>query len=73
MIKLNLQQLMLTKSAETGQLVTIDEICKATGLGRNTLSRIKNNPNHKTTTDVINTLCNYFECSVEELVIYEKD
>jgi putative transcriptional regulator len=73
MIEINLQQLMLDKSAELGKLVTIDEIAKATGLGRNTLSRIKNNSQHKTTTDVIDKLCKYFDCNLVELVIYSKD
>jgi putative transcriptional regulator len=70
MIEIHLTQMMLNKSAEQKKLITIDEIAKETGLGRNTLSRIKNNSDHKTTTDVIDKLCQYFDCKIEDLVTY---
>jgi DNA-binding Xre family transcriptional regulator len=70
MIEIHLTQMMLNKSAEQKRLITIDEIAKETGLGRNTLSRIKNNSDHKTTTDVIDKLCAYFDCKIEDLVTY---
>ncbi|MBU2877067.1 helix-turn-helix domain-containing protein [Aliiglaciecola lipolytica] len=73
MIKINLQQMMLDHAAKKGAVVTIDEISKQTGLGRNTLSRIKNDPYRSTSTDIINKLCLYFNCSIQEILILEED
>ncbi|AEP29383.1 helix-turn-helix domain-containing protein [Brumicola nitratireducens] len=73
MIKINLHQMMLEYAAKKGDIVTIDEIAKSTGLGRNTLSRIKNNPYRSTNTDIINKLCQYFKCSIEDILIFEED
>jgi putative transcriptional regulator len=73
MIKVNLQQMMLDASAKQGEVITIEDVAKGTGIARNTLSRIKNKPGHSTSTDVINKLCNYFECGVEEIVSYRPD
>lgn len=72
MIKINLQQMMLDHAAKKGAVVTIDEISKQTGLGRNTLSRIKNDPYRSTSTDVIDKLCTYFECELHNMVSYKK-
>lgn len=65
--------MMLNHAAKKGDAVTIDEIAKSTGLGRNTLSRIKNDPYRSTSTDIIDKLCQYFKCSIEEILIFEED
>lgn len=73
MIRINLQQMMLTHSATLGELVTIEEIAKSTGIGRNTLSRIKNDPYRSTSTEVINKLCIFFDCAIADIMKFENE
>lgn len=48
--------------------ITINEVAKATGISRTTLSRIVNIPGYNTNTNTIDALCRYFSCRINELV-----
>jgi putative transcriptional regulator len=73
MIKVNLKQKMLDKSASEGRHLTIDEIAKVSGVSRITLLRIKSDPFRLTKTDIIDKLCTYFECTPGELLEQVKE
>jgi putative transcriptional regulator len=73
MIKVNLAQKILDKSAKEGRRLSIDEVARACGVSRITLLRLKSDPSRSTSTDIINKLCVYFECSPGDLLLFEKD
>lgn len=50
--------------------MTIDEISKATGIHRTTLSKIANKKGYNCTTDNLDRLCAFFGCRIEALVGY---
>jgi len=48
--------------------ITIQQVADSTGLNRMTLSKILNQKGYSTGTDVLDKLCAYFDCRIEELV-----
>ncbi|MCP4378066.1 MAG: helix-turn-helix transcriptional regulator [bacterium] len=72
MIRFRLKELIAEKEFSDGRRVTLDEIAKEIGISRNTLSRIANNRGYNTTTDVIDRLCLFFDCSVEKVMEHLK-
>lgn len=48
--------------------VTLQEIADATGLNRMTLSKLANQHGANVQTDVVDKLCTYFGCKIEDLV-----
>jgi len=44
------------------------EVAAATGVHRMTLSKIANHRGYNPTADVLDKLCNYFSCRIEQLV-----
>lgn len=53
--------------------VTLQEIAEATGLNRMTLSKLANQYGANVQTDVVDKLCGYFGCRVEDLVEHVAD
>lgn len=53
--------------------VTIQEVAEAAGVNRMTLSKILNQRGYSTGTDIIDRLCSYFGCSVEDLMEHVAD
>jgi len=53
--------------------VTIQEIAAETGLNRMTLSKILNHKGHSAGTDVLDKLCAYFNCKLEDLAEHVPD
>lgn len=68
MIRYKLKELIAQKSFVEDRRVTLDEVSEATGISRNTLSRIANTRGYSTTTDAIDKLCDYFSCEISELM-----
>ncbi|GAB6043483.1 helix-turn-helix domain-containing protein [Endothiovibrio diazotrophicus] len=68
MIRFRLKELVADREFREGRRVTLDEVAQATGIGRNTLTRIAGNRGHSTTTDTLDKLCDYFGCRIEQLV-----
>lgn len=68
MIRYKLKELIAQKSFEEDRRVTLDEVAEATGISRNTLSRIANTRGYSTTTDAIDRLCGFFNCEISELM-----
>ena len=50
--------------------ITLDEIAERTGVSRPTLSRIANVRGYSTTTDILDRLCTFFRCRLEQLAEY---
>ncbi|MDO6710352.1 helix-turn-helix transcriptional regulator [Aliiglaciecola sp. 2_MG-2023] len=73
MIRINLKQKLLEKAAEDGNSLTIDEVAEACGISRITLLRIKSDPLRPTKTDIIDKLCKYFKCPIEDILTFEDE
>jgi putative transcriptional regulator len=70
MIRYRLREVMADYQFKTGKRLTFDELAKATGIHRTTLSKIANIRSYNTTTDNIDRLCKYFQCQVGDLMEY---
>ena len=68
MLRFRLRELIADRQFREGRRVTLDEIAKATGIHRTTLSKIQNIKGYNTTTDVLDKLCEYFDCEIGDLV-----
>lgn len=73
MIRFRFKEVLANKSFEDKRRVTIEEVAKATGIHRTTLSKIANKVGYSTTTDVLDLLCSYFDCEIGELVEHVKN
>ena len=63
-----LKELIAQKSFVEYRRVTLDEVSEATGISRNTLSRIANTRGYSITTDAADKLCEFFNCEIKELI-----
>ncbi len=73
MLRFRLKELIAEREFQTGKRVTMEEIAKATGIHRTTLSKIANQRGYNTTTDNLDKLCAFFDCSIDKLVEYIPD
>lgn len=73
MIRFHLKELIAEKEFTEKRRITIGGISQETGINRMTLSKIINHPGHSTVTDNLDKLCNYFDCSIEQLVTHIKE
>jgi len=73
MIRFRLKELLADKSFREGRTVTLLEVAADTKVARSTLNRIANTRGYSTSTDVIDKLCKYFNCRVEDLMQCEPD
>ncbi|MCC2638634.1 MAG: hypothetical protein K0Q68_2353 [Moraxellaceae bacterium] len=72
MIRFRLREVMAEKAFRDGKAVTINDVAAATGISRNTLSKIANEKGCSTITSNVDLLCTYFDCRVEDLMYHEK-
>ena len=70
MIRFRLKELMADKGFRECRRVTLDEVSKATGIHRTTLSKIANQRGYNTTTEILDKLCEYFEVPLEQVAQY---
>jgi DNA-binding Xre family transcriptional regulator len=70
LIRIRLKEVLAEKEFHDGRVITLNEVSKATGIHRATLSKIANEKGCNTGTDNIDALCNYFECRVEDLLVH---
>lgn len=68
MIRFKLGEQIEKKQFAEGRRLTVQEVAKATGVNRMTLSKILNHKGYSTGTDILDRLCTYFDCGIEELV-----
>lgn len=60
MIRFRLKELIAQKEFEGRCRITLEQVSKATGIHRTTLSRLANQTGYNTTLDVVDKLCLYF-------------
>jgi putative transcriptional regulator len=70
MIRFRLKELMADKGFRESRRVTLDEVSKATGIHRTTLSKVANQRGYNTTTEILDKLCEYFEVPLEQVAQY---
>ena len=68
MIRFKLAEQIEKKQFREARRITIQQVADSTGLNRMTLSKILNQKGYSTGTDVLDKLCAYFDCRIEELV-----
>ena len=68
MLRFRLKELIAEKQFREGRVVTILEIAESTGIHRMTLSKLANHRGYNPTADVLDRLCNFFNCRIEQLV-----
>lgn len=73
MINIEIKAMMKAKAAVWGRRITLNELAKATGISRMTLSRMINNKSYSTVTNHLDKLCQFFECELHELIKYVPD
>ena len=73
MIRFKLAEQIEKRQFAEGRRITIQEIATETGLNRMTLSKILNHKGHSAGTDVLDKLCLYFDCRLEDLAEYIKE
>jgi len=73
MIRFRLKELIADWEFKEGRRITFDELSKATGIHRTTLSRIAGLKGYNTTTDNMDKLCQYFKCPVERVLEHVPD
>lgn len=68
MIRFKLAELIEKKQFTEGRRITIQEVAEQSGVNRMTLSKILNHRGYSTGTDIVDKLCTYFGCKIEELI-----
>ncbi len=73
MIFFKINELITKKESDKNCKISLQDISNDTGINRTVLSRMKNhNETYSTTTNTINLLCEYFDCSVSEIIEFRK-
>lgn len=68
MLRFLLKERIADKEFRERRRITLQEVSDETGLNRMTLSKIVNHHGANVRTDVIDKLCDYFDCPVEDIV-----
>lgn len=68
MLRYRLKELLAEREFQEGRVITMVELGEATGIHRTTLSRLANHREYNPTADVLDKLCGYFNCRIEQLV-----
>lgn len=73
MLRFRLKELIAEKEFREGRVVTMLEIANATGIHRMTLSKLSNHRGYNPSADILDRLCTYFRCRIEQLVEHLPD
>ena len=73
MLRFKLKERIADLEFRERKRVQLQEIAAATGLNRMTLSKLANQHGANVQTDVLDKLCTYFGCRIEELVEHVPD
>lgn len=73
MIKFKLKQQIAELEFREKRRVQLQEVADATNINRATLSKMVNQHGAVVRTDVLDKLCNFFECRLEELAEHVTD
>lgn len=70
MLRYKFKELIADKEFRERRRVLVQEIADATGINRNTLSKMLNQHGVSVRTENLDRLCAYFDCRIENLVEY---
>lgn len=70
MIQCRLRELMGSKGRRDRRRITYDDIREATGISRNTLSRLANDLDTMVAISTMDRLCAYFNCQPSDLFVH---
>ena len=73
MLRFRLNELIADKEFKERRRVTVQEVAEAAGISRTTLSKVLNQHGVSMRTENLDRLCNYFGCTIEELVLHVPD
>ena len=73
MLRYKLKELIADQEFRERRRVTVQELAKATGITRNTLSKMLNQHGASVRSENLDRLCAYFDCRIEDLVEYVPD
>jgi len=73
MLRFRLKELIAEKEFVEGRVITMLEIANATGIHRMTLSKLANHRGYNPTADILDRLCTYFGCRIEQLAVHLPD
>ena len=73
MLRYKLKELIAEKEFRERRRVMIQDIALATGITRNTLSKVLNQHGVSVRSENLDRLCSYFDCRIEQLVEYVPD
>lgn len=74
MVKFRFKEYLAKRELETGEAISIIELSKLLNISKNTLYRIANSKgNYNTTTDNLEKLCRFFNCTLDDFVIFVSD
>ena len=73
MVRFRFKELMAEKEFQEGRRITLEEVSKATGIHRTTLSKVSNQKGYNTTTEVLDKLCEFFDVELGALAEHIKD
>ena len=73
MIQCRLRELMAVKGRRERRRVTYDDILTATGISKNTLTRLANDRSDRVAMDTMERLCVYFDCQPGDLFVRVPD
>lgn len=68
MLRYKVRELLAEKSFVENRRITFKELCEVSGISRQTLTRMVNQRGYVTGTDTLEKLCEYFNCSVGEVI-----
>lgn len=69
----NLNQLVLQRMVERGEVIRQIEIARATGIDKNTIARwMSNEPLKTINASVVVALCSYLNCDVGDLLVIDR-
>jgi putative transcriptional regulator len=72
-IRFKLAEQIEKKQFRESKRLTIQEVAEATGVNRMTLSKILNQKGYSTGTDILDKLCSYFECRIDDLIEHVRE
>lgn len=73
MLRFKLRERIADLEFKQRRRITLQEIAEKSGVSRMTLSKMINQHGAVVRSDVIDALCKYFQCKVQELVQYVDD
>ena len=73
MLRFRLNELIADKEFKERRRATVQEVAEAAGISRTTLSKVLNQHGVSMRTENLDRLCNYFGCTIEELVLHVPD